>query len=129
MPVLKMKLDGEKYEVDPDTITLSEARVLKCDYGMTDFKVFNYFDPDQMVGLFAIAIKRAHPEMPDEEIRSKVEGIETGPIFEELHEQLEAALRDAVDPPTAGAESSAPAKAKGKSGSTARTRKKGGTRD
>jgi hypothetical protein len=118
MAVLKMKLAGKTYAIDPDKLTLGEALVLKRDFGMTDFTAFNYFDPEQMVGLFVIAVKRAHPEMSDDEVRGKVEGLQNGPIFTEINKQIAEAVKKASDPQKAGAAKAAPA-----SGTPAKTRK------
>lgn len=122
-----MKLDGEKFEVDPDKLTLGEARLLKREYGMEDFSNFNFFDPDQMVGLFVVAVKRAHPDWSDEDVLAKVEGVENGPIFEEINKQIEAARKKAeaekADPPKAAVSASAPV---AKGGNQATTRKKRG---
>jgi hypothetical protein len=127
MAVLRMKLDGERYEIDPDKLTLGEARLLKREYGMEDFSNFNFFDPDQMVGLFVVAVKRAHPDWSDEDVLAKVEGIENGPIFHEINKQIEAARKKAeaekADPPKAAVSASAPA---AKAGKQATTRKKPG---
>jgi hypothetical protein len=124
MSVLKMKLDGEKYEVDPDKLTLGEALIMKRQYGMQDFTEFNFFDPEQMVGLFVIAVKRAHPELSDQEILAKVEGIENGPIFNDINKQVEEARKKAADPQVAGASASVPAAGSRR----ATTRKKPGSR-
>jgi hypothetical protein len=122
MPILRMKLDDERYEVDLDEITLDEASVLKRDYGMEDFSTFNYFDPDQMIGLFAVVVKRANPEMSDEEIRTKVGGLKNGPIFKDINKQLEDARKKAAqDPPPA-------APSRKSAGSQAKTRKARGAR-
>jgi hypothetical protein len=127
MALLRIKLDGDKYEVDPDKLTLGEARLLKRDYGMEDFSTFNFFDPDQMVGLFVVAVKRAHPDWSDEDVLAKVEGIENGPIFQDINKQVDAALKKAEaekkDPPGAAVSASAPA---AKAGKPATTRKKPG---
>lgn len=119
MAILEMRLDGEAYKVDPDKLTLGEALVLKREYGMADFTAFNFFDPEQMVGLFAIAVKRAHPELSEQDVLVKVEGLENGPIFEKINKQVEEAQRKAKDPQPAGVSKAA--------GSPAKTRKTPGT--
>lgn len=113
MAVLRMKLDGEKYELDLDKITLGEAHILKREYGMEDFTTFNYFDPEQMIGVFVIAVRRVHPELSEEEVRAKVEALENGPIFADINKQVQDAvekrkptiekLKKVVPPPAAGA--------------------------
>jgi hypothetical protein len=129
MATLKMTLDSEKYTVDLDKITLGEARLLKDQYGMEGFDELNFFDPDQLTGLFVVAVKRAHPELSDKEILAKVEGIESGPIFADINKQIEAAIKkveaEKADPLKAGASASAPARS---NGSSATTRKKPGSR-
>lgn len=104
MALLRMKLEDERYEIDPDKLTLGEAYRLKREYGMEDFTSFNFFDPEQMIGLFFIAVKRAHPDLSDEEIRAKVEAVESGPIFADLNRQVEKAIeaeKKKANPPSA----------------------------
>lgn len=128
MALLRMKLDGEKYEVDLDKISLGEGRLLKREFGMDDFSDLNFFDPDQLVGLFVVAVMRAHPDMPYPDVLKKVEGIESGPIFDDINNQVAAAVEKAraeqADPPRAAGSASTPAAVRG---SSARPRKTRGT--
>jgi hypothetical protein len=101
MALLRIKLDDEQYEVDLDRLSLGEARILKHEYGMTDLSEFNFFDPDQMFGLFAIAIRRKRPEATDAEITAEVEGIDIVPVIDDLRQQIEdAADKAKAEDPT-----------------------------
>lgn len=107
MAALRMKLDGQKYEIDLDSITLGEAETLERDYGMDDFTDFNFMSAKQMVGLFFIAVQRANPEMKADEVRAQIEGIKAGPILEDINKQIQKLIADAEkkaeNPPLAGA--------------------------
>jgi len=128
MALLKMKLDGEKYEVDLNKISLGEGRLLKREFGMKDFQDLDWWDPDVLTGVFAIAVMRTHPEMTFAEVLERVEGVESGPIFGELGKQIQAQIEKAraeqADPPRAAVSASAPAAAPGRS---ATSRRKPGT--
>lgn len=52
----KVKVDGKVYELD--RLTLGDGRVLKRDFGLIDLETFSTTDPDQMVGLIALAISK-----------------------------------------------------------------------
>jgi hypothetical protein len=119
---LKVKLDDETYEIDFDKVSLGEARLLKERFDLKDFANFNFFDPDQLVGVLFIAVKHAHPELDDDEILAKVEAIPNGPIFEALDKQVEEARKKAANPRKATAKGT-PAVA----GSSATTRKSAGS--
>jgi hypothetical protein len=100
MALLRMKVDEETFEVDLDKLTLGEARLLKHDYGMSDLREFSFWDPDQMAGLFVIAVKRAHPDMSEADVLAKVEGVDAGTVLEDLQKQVEAAVQAAEQDPT-----------------------------
>jgi len=99
MATLKMTLDGEQFEIDPssENLTLGESELMQQEYGMSDFLDLNFMNPRQMVGLFAIALKRARPELSDEDIRTKVKGIKVGEVLEMLNKQVEAAEAQAKE--------------------------------
>jgi len=97
-----MQLDDEEYEVDLDRLTLGEARRLKLQAGMKDLSHFNFFDPEQMVTLFAIAVQREHPEMGEADVLAKIEALDATPILENFTKQIEAAAAaEAEADPTA----------------------------
>lgn len=56
MAFFKVKVGDETYELE--RLTLGDARVLKRDFGLTDLEFFSPSDPDQMVGLLALAISK-----------------------------------------------------------------------
>jgi hypothetical protein len=126
MPGLKITLDGEKYEVDLDKVTLGEGRFLKSQFGMRSYSELDLLDPDpdMIVGAIAVAMKRSHPELDDSEVIEKVESLPNGDYFKQIQKQIEVevekARKAAEDPQPADATVSAPA-AKRQSG--AKTRK------
>jgi len=126
MPGLKITLDGEKYELDLDKVTLGEGRFLKSQFGMRSYSDLDLLDPDpdMIVGAIAVAVKRSHPELDDSEIIEKVESLSNGDYFKQLQKQIEVEVKkaeaDAADPQPAGGNASAPA-ARGRNG--AKTRK------
>lgn len=91
MAGLKLTIDGEKLEVDIDKLTAGEGWLLKREYGMDDFMALNVYDPAQLCGIAHIALKRKHPGMDESEAKTKAEGLVTGPVFEGIHKQMEAA--------------------------------------
>lgn len=107
MASLKIKLDDQTYEIDPDKLTLGEARILKRDYGMATLGQLNFGDPDQMVGILAIAVKRSNPALTDADVVAKVEGLDFVTVIESLTDEDEEA-EESKDPPVA-VEESAPA--------------------
>jgi hypothetical protein len=126
MPGLKitMDVDGkkEKYEIDLDKLTLGEGRFLKREFGMRSYNELDLLDPDadMIVGVLAVAMKRGHPELDDDEVIAKVEGLSNGDYFTQLQKQIEAEVKKAeeaaADPQSAGESASA-------AGNGAKTRK------
>lgn len=103
--LIRFKVGKNKYEVDEDDLTSGEAFLLKRDYGLTDFGDLSYRDPEVMLGLIVVAIRRKHTDLSEEDARTKAEGIKTAPIFEDLKKQFEkiiadAKAREAEDPPS-----------------------------
>lgn len=123
MALLKMQLDGEDYQVDLDKLTLGEARRLKLQAGMKDLSQFNFFDPEQMVTLFAIAVKRKHPDMDEADVLAKIEELDATEILQKFTEQIEAdaAKEEAEDPTAAVTASAADGSASDSSGPQATT--------
>ncbi len=106
MAGLKVTIEDETYEIDFDAVSLGEARVLKQRFSLTAISDFNIFDPDQLVGVLFVAVKRGHPELDDDEIMAKVEAIPNGPIFDALNKQVEEARKKAANPRKAAAKGS-----------------------
>lgn len=131
MAGLKFALDKEKYEIDLDKVTLGEGRFLKQEFGMKSYEDLGLYDPDPdiLVGLLAVCIKREHPEMSEADVLAKVEAIPNGDFFKQAAKQLEAERKKAEaaleDPQPAGGNASAPA---ANGGSSATRRKTPGAR-
>jgi hypothetical protein len=131
MAGLKFTLDKEKYEIDLDKVTLGEGRYLKREFGMKTYDALGLLDPDPdiLVGLLAVCIKRAHPELSEAEVLEKVEAIDNGDYFDQATKHVHAARKKAeaalADPQPAGGSASAPAR---NGGSSATPRKTPGRR-
>jgi hypothetical protein len=116
MGVLKITIDKAKYEIDLNKITLGEGRFLKKNFGMSSYSELSEIDPDPdvLVGVLAVAIKREHPELDEDEILAKVEALPNGDYFEQalkaLQDRVKKAEADAKDPQSAGGKGSAPAR-------------------
>jgi hypothetical protein len=119
---LKVKIEDETYEIDFDKVTLGEAVVLNERFGLPSIADFNIFDPKQIVGVLYLMVKRAHPELDEDEIMARVEAVPNGPIFDALTKQVEEARKKAADPRKAAAKGSRAAAAR----SGAATRKRTG---
>lgn len=102
--LLKFKVGKEKYEIDVDSVTTGEAVFLNRNYGLTSFRDLTYWDPVTLPGLLALAMRRKHPDMPDDELAQKADCIPVGPIFDEVGKQIDKVMQDAeasMDPPQA----------------------------
>lgn len=128
MAGLKFALDKEKYEIDLDKVTLGEGRFLKQEFGMKSYEDLGLYDPDPdiLVGLLAVCIKREHPELSEADVLAKVEAIPNGDFFKQAAKQLEAERKKAEaaleNPQPAGGSTSA------NGGSSATPRKTRGAR-
>jgi hypothetical protein len=116
--LIEIKLDDRTYEIDPDKITLGEARVLKRDYGMESLGSLNFGDPDQMVGMLVMAIRRESPDLSEADVQAKVEDLDFVQILDGMKLPGET-----KDPPSAGGKDTSPAR---KPSGPATTRKKPG---
>jgi hypothetical protein len=74
MAFFKVKVEDTTYELDK--MTLGEARILKREFGLTDLSSFSGTDPDQLVGLLYLALKRENPAMTHDEALAEVEGLD-----------------------------------------------------
>lgn len=106
----KVTVDGETYELD--RLTLGEARVLKHEFDMHSLDLLDSTDPDHLIGLLYLAMRRKHPDRTREAIMASVEGI----AFEDLAEA------DSDGDPTGADEATK------KSGTSAKNRKGSGSR-
>jgi hypothetical protein len=126
MALLRLKIGSEKYQVDPDKLTLNEACTLEEDFGVDGLSELDFFKARHLKGLFFIAVARKHPDMGVEDVLKKVGEAVTGPVFEDLTKQIQEAVEkaeaEAADPPSAGV-NGAPAK---KAGSRATRQKVSG---
>lgn len=82
----KLKVDGREYEVP--SFTLGEFRELKRDFGVESISTLNPDDPDQLVGLVYMTIRRVRPGVTVEEI--------------ERLDRIEFTEDDEAVPPTSG---------------------------
>lgn len=120
---LRVSVEDETYEINFDDVTLGEAEILKERFGLPSLHDFNIFDPNQLVGVLYVAVKRAHEDLDDDEILEKVRALPNGAIMAALTKQVEEARRKAANPRKAAAKDSRAA-----SRSSATTRKRTGGR-
>lgn len=93
-----VKIDGEAYELPK--LTLGEARILKREFGLTDIGSFAPGDPDQLVGLLFLCLRRRRPTATTEELLAEVEALDIE-AFEPADDEEAAPAAD--DPTPAGA--------------------------
>jgi hypothetical protein len=123
---IKVAIDGRKYTYDFKTITLGEGQFLKANFGLESYNEVRLTDPDPdlLVGVLALAMKREHPELDDDEIIAKVRAVPASAYFDPVDEWIEAEVKrkqaEEADPQPAGGKDSAPAGAS-KSGMTPET--------
>lgn len=113
MAGLKITIDKEKYEIDLERVTLGEGRFLKREFGMESFQRLDLLDPDPdlLVGVLAVCMKRKHPELDDGEIIAKIEALPNGNYFDQALKQIEEERKKLEDPPSPGASGDASGKA------------------
>ena len=80
--LIRIKTDAEVYEIDPDKLTLGEARTLKANYGLESLGLLDPLDPDVLTGLLVVAMKRSYPALDETEIRETVEALDAAKIME-----------------------------------------------
>lgn len=125
--LIRFKLGKDKYEIDEDDLTLGEAFFLKREYDLNDFSNLSHDDPEVLLGLLAVALKRKDPELTDAEARTRAEGIKSAPIFEDLTKQYQKIIADAEaraaeDPPSPAVNASTAGATGGKSATPRNTR-------
>lgn len=70
----KVKVEDRLFELDK--LTLGEARVLKKHFGLVNLSSFDGTDPDQLVGLLYLALKRERPDATHEDLLGEIEGLD-----------------------------------------------------
>jgi hypothetical protein len=108
----KVKLDGQTYELD--RLTLGEARILKHEFDMGSLELLDPSDPDHLIGLLYLAMRRKRPTEPRDALMAQIEGVS----FEDM------ADAESDGDPTGADE----AEAKASGGSSGKTRKNSGSR-
>lgn len=91
-----------------DKLTLGDARVLKREFGLEDMEDFSPTDPDHLVGLLYLCLRREQPNAAQEDLLGEIEDLDIN-AFDEIPEEPD---------PTPAAEA----------GGSAKTRKKTGAR-
>lgn len=87
----KIKADGREYEIP--TLNAGELRILKRDFGMAKVTQLDPDDPDHLVGLVYLSIRRVQPSIT-------VEQVET---FESIEFLDDEPAEDTPDPPSGAA--------------------------
>lgn len=68
------KVGDRKFELPK--LTLGEGRILKREFGLEQYEDFNETDPDQLVGLLYLCLKREKPDATHEELIAEVEAMD-----------------------------------------------------
>lgn len=71
MAFFKAKIGDTTYELEK--LTLGDTRILKHKFGLTDLSEFSSTDPDVIVGLLALAIRKADPNKSIEQATAEVD--------------------------------------------------------
>lgn len=81
---MRIKVDGTEYEV-PAQFTLGELRILGRDFGLRDVTALDPKDPQHLVGLIYVAMRRTRPDATIAEVDAilTVELVEDEPVTEE----------------------------------------------
>jgi hypothetical protein len=108
----KAKIAGKVYQLDK--LTLGEARLLKREFGLSDLAYFSNTDPDVIVGLLAICIKRDDESLTMDQATEQAEALDIedfdpNPDAPE-EEPEEAPLEDAAADVAAAAKRKKPGK-------------------
>lgn len=125
--LIRFKLGKDKYEIDEDDLTIGESAFLKREYDLTKFEDIGHDDPEILLGLLAVALKRKDPELSGGDARTQAEGIKSAPIFEDITKQYQKIIEDAEaraaeDPPSPAVNASTAGATGGKPATTRKTR-------
>lgn len=92
MALLKVRIDQEQYdlELNIDNLTLGEAVLLEEHFGMDGFSEYDPNRPKILMGVFAIAAKRAEPQMTDSQALEKVGALKLGKLLSAMEKQSRA---------------------------------------
>lgn len=123
MAGMKVKIDGKQYsvETDPDDFTLGELELLQEHFGLSDMREYNFLVPQQITGVTAIAVQRAHDDFDIGEVLEKARKLKYGAFIEAYNKAVEEELARAATP-------TAPAKEPATTGAQVKPRKRAGTR-
>lgn len=102
MAFFRVKVGDQVYELD--RLTLGDGRVLKQKFGLEDLTKISPGDPDMLVGLLFLALKRAKPDAPDANLIAEIEDIDIDGFTDLADDEDD----DAGPPAEAGAASPAP---------------------
>lgn len=74
MSFFKVKVDDKVYSLE--RLTLGDARLLKERFGLADLEEFNPSDPDQLVGLLFLALRKERPTEPEANLLAEIEDLD-----------------------------------------------------
>lgn len=100
MAFFKCRVGDKTYELDK--LTLGDSRLLKREFGLVDLEEFNTTDPDQLVGLLVICLKRERPSADLGALIAEVEAMDIEEFESVADEDAEGPTEDAK-PVKAGA--------------------------
>jgi hypothetical protein len=112
----KVKIDGKQYTLDLDvtSFSLGELQFLEQKYGVGELMQFNPLEFRQMTACVAIAVKRANPELDDEQVLEKVRTVKYASLIAALDDESDKQRENAAaDPPKADAHLAARANSTG----------------
>lgn len=92
----RIKVGDDVYELDK--LTLGDAAYLRREHGLTSFSDLSSKDPDQLVGLLFLAMKRKHPNLTDAALKAEVDGIDFLSLAQAAEEPVDVPLPDAPAP-------------------------------
>jgi len=73
MAFFKAKIGDTVYELDK--LTLGDTRILKHKFGLSDLSEFSSTDPDVIVGLLSLSIRKANPALSIEQAAAQADEI------------------------------------------------------
>lgn len=96
-------------------LTLGEGRILRTEFGVTDYMELNTTDPEQLVGLLYLCLRRERPAAPKEELIAEVEALDfedwVVAFAEDLEKVAAEIVREQADPTLAVEPDDSPADA------------------
>ncbi len=104
MAFFKAKIGDTVYELDK--LTLGDTRILKHKFGLSDLSEFSSTDPDVIVGLLSLSIRKANPALTIEQAAAQADEINFDDFTQVADEKEVAGAEDADAAPLAPVDAS-----------------------